>query len=466
MSETWKQWQGQSVNGEFPLLAYLGGSRHSAVFVTRRKSAPERAAIKLVRADDSGAESQLHRWKKSAELNHPNMVRIFESGRCEIENTSLLFVVMEIAEEDLSQILPERALAPEEVRQMLPPVLDALDHLHGKGLVHGRVRPSNIQASGDQVKVSADTVRVSGERVPAPDVWSANDPPEGSGDRLTAASDVWSLAITLVQVLTQQRPMWHPSEPASPSLPETTPEPFGEIARRCLQVDPAQRCTVAEIRTALQPKSSKTVSSPQSQSSLRREREKEKESKGAVRKSIPRGWILGIALAALVLVVIVLAMSRHAAPVSPASEAQPQPVATANGVPQQAPNAAETAPSLPRTPKGTSRRSADQPAMATGAKGAVTHEALPQVSSGARRTIQGTIKVVVRVDVDASGNVTAAKLANAGPSKYFARLALDAAHDWKFTPPQPAGRAAASQWNLRFGFRRTGTEVSPIQIAP
>src|SRR5580765_1934471 len=100
MSETWKQWEGQTVNGEFPLLAYLGGSRHSAVFVTRRKVAPERAAIKLIRADHSSAESQLHRWKKSVELNHPNLVRIFESGRCEIESTPLLYVVMEIAEED------------------------------------------------------------------------------------------------------------------------------------------------------------------------------------------------------------------------------------------------------------------------------------------------------------------------------------------------------------------------------
>src|SRR5262249_10943384 len=127
---------------------------------------------------------------------------------------------------------------------------------HGQGLVHGRVRPSNILANGNVVKVSSDTLRRSGEPVPSPDGWGGYDPPESSSRRLTPASDVWSLATTLVQVLTPQRPLWHPAEPAAPSLPEHTPEPFREIASRCLQVDPQQRWTIADIAAALQPKTS------------------------------------------------------------------------------------------------------------------------------------------------------------------------------------------------------------------
>jgi hypothetical protein len=118
MSEKWKQWEGQIVNGEFPLSRYLGGSRHSAVFVTGRKSgAPEKAVIKLIRVDPSAAEGQLKRWQQAAELNHPNLVYIFESGRCEVDGTPLLYVVMESAEEDLSQILL-RGRSPDEVRQL------------------------------------------------------------------------------------------------------------------------------------------------------------------------------------------------------------------------------------------------------------------------------------------------------------------------------------------------------------
>ena len=42
----------------------------------------------------------------------------------------LLYVVMEHAEENLSEILPQRALTPSEARDMLGLVLDALSNLH------------------------------------------------------------------------------------------------------------------------------------------------------------------------------------------------------------------------------------------------------------------------------------------------------------------------------------------------
>ena len=462
MSEAWKQWEGQSV-GEFPLLAYAGGSRHSAVFITRRKTgAQERLAIKLIRADASGAESQLSRWKKSAELNHPNLVRIFESGRGEIEGTPVLYVLMEINEEDLSQILPERALSPDEVRQLLPAVLDGLEHIHGQGMVHGRLRPSNILASGDQVKVSADTLRVSGERVPSPDVWSAYDPPEGNSERLTSAADVWSLAVTLVHALTQQRPLWHPAQPASPSLPENTPEPFREIARRCLQVDPQKRWTVAEIKATLQPETSKPVSIAAAKPSLHASSDP-----GGSQKSPNWGWLLGLLAATVVIGLIVFSSTRHrnSPPVSESTEAQPQEKSKAKTPqPQQAPAPAEPKPSAA---VGTRKSSARGKSPQTGVvNGSVLKQVLPQVSSSARQTIEGKIKVVVRVDVDSSGNVSEAKLVSAGPSKYFSRLSQEAARQWKFTPPQVQGKPVASQWTLRFGFRRAGTEVASTETAP
>jgi protein TonB len=91
---------------------------------------------------------------------------------------------------------------------------------------------------------------------------------------------------------------------------------------------------------------------------------------------------------------------------------------------------------------------------------------MPRVSPGARNTITGTIRIVVKVDVDATGNVTQARLQSAGPSKYFARLALEAARDWKFRPVLANGQAVASEWVVRFGFSRRGTEGSAERTAP
>jgi TonB family protein len=91
---------------------------------------------------------------------------------------------------------------------------------------------------------------------------------------------------------------------------------------------------------------------------------------------------------------------------------------------------------------------------------------MPDVSRNAQNTVQGRLKVVVDVSVDASGNVSEAKFVSPGPSKYFANRALVAARGWKFNPPQVNGQAAPSEWVLRFQFRRTAIDVFPVEKHP
>src|SRR5579871_6504109 len=124
---TWRTWEGRIVDGKFPLRQWLGGSDHSVVFVTERPGQPpQRAAIKLIPEFD--AQRQLARWRTAAQLSDPHLVRVFEAGRCQIDGSELLYVVMEPAEEDLSQILPQRALTSGEVTAMLPPLLSGLSY--------------------------------------------------------------------------------------------------------------------------------------------------------------------------------------------------------------------------------------------------------------------------------------------------------------------------------------------------
>jgi TonB family protein len=94
----------------------------------------------------------------------------------------------------------------------------------------------------------------------------------------------------------------------------------------------------------------------------------------------------------------------------------------------------------------------------------IVQQVMPQVSPSARRTIQGTIKVRVRVEVDAAGNVVKTKLELSGPSKYFSRVALEAARGWKFVPA-PSGDSGAREWKLQFAFSRAKTGVSAVRPA-
>ena len=80
-TEDWRQWQGKTVNGEFPLRHYLGGSTRSAVFLTEYNvREPQPAAIKLIDANSPGAERQLKSWEIAATLSHPNLIRLFQMG--------------------------------------------------------------------------------------------------------------------------------------------------------------------------------------------------------------------------------------------------------------------------------------------------------------------------------------------------------------------------------------------------
>ena len=157
LPEPWRQWEGRTIVGTFPLQQYIGGSAESAVYLTTRQG--QKAAIKVVPADKQHAQLLLALWKQSSQLSHPHLIRIYESGQAEIAGTSICYAVTEYGEENLAQILPQRALTPEEARELLSQVTQAIAYLHSQDLIHSRLRPSNILALGDQIKISSDSIR-------------------------------------------------------------------------------------------------------------------------------------------------------------------------------------------------------------------------------------------------------------------------------------------------------------------
>jgi TonB family protein len=437
----WREWEGRTVDGKFVLGNYLGGSDGSAVFRTRvgngRGSADESAAIKLVAMGGAEAESQLRRWKVALELSHPNLIRILAMGRAAGEGRELLYVVEEFADENLAQIVPERALTAEEVRGMLGPVLAALEYVHRRGMVHGGIKPSNIMAAGDQVKLSSDCLRMAGE---VPRRVSPYDAPEAAVG-ISAASDLWSLGMTLVEVLTRRPPAWDAARMRPPEIGNAVPEPYRGIARCCLEVDPAKRCGIRGIEERLKERQSATpplTTAP-------RIVEVPIDKTAAVLSKLPYLLVLALVVAA----VLYLTLRPRAA-----SERGERQTSSVPGVAAMAP------PSQEQTKPGRSGTTAGaEPGEAkTAAKDEIVQRVMPQVSAGAQRTITGKIKVRVRVKVDAAGHVAQATLKEAGPSKYFARVALEAAKRWRFSAAQ--GEDASRAWTLLFVFSRARMEVS------
>jgi outer membrane biosynthesis protein TonB len=440
-TEIWTKWESQVVNGIFPLRRFLGRSNHSVVFLTEcRAQKLANAAIKIIPADPARAESQLSRWQLAASLSHPHLIRLLEAGRCKLGGHPFLFVVTEYAEQNLAQILPHRALTAPEVREMLTPALDALAFLHRQNLVHGQLKPPNFLVVNDQLKLASDTIRA-------------------AGDASDLAGDVRALGATIVEALTQTRPALDDLA-VVPSLPATLSPGLADAVRRCLSPQPRNRPTVSELRNRIDP------------------------APGAPPPSVPAPQVPAPQVPAPQVPVPVPAVSARPAP-------PPPPAATQAPVPPAAPRRAASTGKprarwlLPAATAGlvllavwagsrvlrshadSARPTADPialqqssaPAAAqssvTGqsAASSVVHEEIPAVSRGARDSIHGQIKVAVRVTIDRAGNVVAENLEVHGSSKYFARLATEAARKWKFAP---ADNQSAREWLLQFEFSRSG----------
>jgi serine/threonine protein kinase len=488
-TEIWAQWENQVVNGVFPLRRFLGGSNHSAVFLTEYKTEnlPD-AAIKLVPADMLQTEAQLVQWGAAATLSHPHLVRVFDVGRCQLGGRGFLFIVMEYAEQTLAQILPQRALSPDEVREMLLPTLDALAFLHRNHLVHGQLKPSNFLVVNDQLKLASDTMRPTGNPATGIVGTTVYDPPELRDGVISTAGDIWGLGMTLVEALTQRTPAW-PDETVS--LPTGFPAPFMDTVRQCLNRTPANRPTVAELEAQCRPAPPAHVASVPQQP-VRAAPRKATSAQNSPKRPL---WMPAISAALMISLAVWVGLrlfqthpnsgpsspstspeygqaadatavastevgSTGAAPTKVAPPAAAPPAATVAEPAAAQPAAAavaEPAASAPPVPAAAvPGPAAFGTAAPEAASRSVLHKVMPDVSRVIQNRIRGHIHVTVRVLVDPAGNVVGQLLENPGPSRYFARLAGDAAGDWKFAPEDTRDRRV---WKLQFEFTRGGATV-------
>jgi TonB family protein len=428
-------WVGRTIGGRFPLVQWLGRSDETAVFLTELpEDGTQKAAIKLIPAEGEDAKNRIDGWAATKNLSHPHLMRLLHTGQCEIDAVPLLYVVMDYADEDLSQILPERPLTPAEAGEMLTPVLDALAYLHGKGFLHSRLRPSNILVVGDQVKLSGDRILAAGKPRTNPSALSVYDAPERATGSVSEAADIWSLGITLCEALTQQPPLWDPATKCDRIVPDSIPQPFLSIARECLHPQPGRRCSLDGIRARLNPPlpvlAAQVVESAPPLSEFRKEIESATPAKS-------RKLVFAAAAFVVIAAGALFVVRSHKSPTSTPSNVQRSVVAT-DSLQGQA---------------GT-------------VKGEVVERSMPKATPSASASIHGQINVRVRVAVDVSGNISNATFDAQGPSPYFANLAMEAARRWRFKPAQVDGHAVPSAWTLKFQFRRTRTDVAALETSP
>ncbi len=213
---------GKYIDDRYRILAFLGQGSMGAVFRALDETTSRQMAIKLLHgsrvSDPNSRRRFLREAKTISSLNHPNIVKLFHYGLLGDEQP---YIVTEFLKgESLAKRIREKGHIPlEEALPIMRQVLSAVGEAHRAKVIHRDLKPENIVLEDDIVKVldfgvaklmferneQSGSLTMDGKVCGSPGYMS---PEQCRGEELDIRSDVYSLGVTIFEMLTGKRPFY------------------------------------------------------------------------------------------------------------------------------------------------------------------------------------------------------------------------------------------------------------------
>ena len=226
-------------------------------------------AVKVLRETTEGPHRErfVEEARMLASLNHPGLITLLDAG-FEADHP---YLVMELVDgPTLAAAIGGAPMAPERVGHIGHQLAVVLDYAHDAGVVHRDVKPSNVLlCTGDRALLAdfgiarligaTEHHTRTGEALGSPAYLA---PEQVAGEPLTAAADVFSLGLVLLEALTGIRAyVGSPIEAAlsrlstAPVIPDTLDPAWRSLITRMTSRDPADRPSAAQVAAELAPAS-------------------------------------------------------------------------------------------------------------------------------------------------------------------------------------------------------------------
>lgn len=214
--------------GEFRIVREIGRGGMGIVFEAEQTSLKRRVALKVLPTALRSDRRLLSRFRREAEaaarLRHPNIVPVYSIGQA---GNAPFFAMEMVAGESLAEVLAQRREGgdgglPEDAGEyqrrcveIVGQLADALAYAHGEGILHRDVKPANVLLEADgtprltdfglAADLEASSLTLSGEVFGSPRYMSPEQAFRCEAP-LDARTDVYSLGVTLYEMLTLRLP--------------------------------------------------------------------------------------------------------------------------------------------------------------------------------------------------------------------------------------------------------------------